>query len=100
MELATLPLDEKIADQVWRRLRLDQTSRVIVLNTGSAVGSAKHWPSEYYVELAQRIVADSNNAVLIICGPAERSCAEYGGPRPKHRCCQSVRPSKPADGDN
>ena len=76
MELATLPLDEKIADQVWRRLRLDHASAVVVLNTGSAVGSAKHWPSEYYVEFARRIVAESDNAVLIICGPAERSGAE------------------------
>jgi len=75
LELATLPQDELGADQVWRNLGLDQAQRVIVFNTGSAVGSAKHWPQEYYVELARRIVATAGDHVLIICGPGERDTA-------------------------
>lgn len=75
LELATQPNDERIVQQIWRKLKLDQSERVIIFNTGSAVGSAKHWPRKYYVELAHRLVADGRNAILIICGPAERQAA-------------------------
>ena len=77
MELATLPEDEAGADLVWKNLGLDRAERVVVFNTGGAYGAAKHWPNEYYVALAQEIVGDSDNAVLIVCGPQERENALY-----------------------
>jgi heptosyltransferase-2 len=74
-ELATLPRDEAVADRVWHKLGLNQARRVVVFNTGSAVGSAKSWPTEHYVSLARLTVADPQVAVLVICGPAEREAA-------------------------
>ncbi len=74
-ELATLSADEAAADRIWRQLGLDLAQKVIVFNTGSAVGTAKSWPPEYFAELARRAVARRENAVLIICGPGERDTA-------------------------
>jgi heptosyltransferase-2 len=73
MELATSPEDERGADQVWSNLGLDNVARVITFNTGSAVGSARSWPAEHFIELARRVVDDPDNAVLVICGPGERN---------------------------
>jgi len=75
LELATSPHDESGADRVWENLDLAKARHVVVLNTGAARGSAKHWPAENYIELAHEIVGDPQNAVLIICGPAERESA-------------------------
>lgn len=86
LELATLPEDEAGADQVWQRLGLTSAKRVVTFNTGGARGAAKHWPSEYFVELARRIVRDSDNAVLVLCGPSEREAAgeiERGADHPR-----------------
>ena len=77
MELATQADDERGADQVWSNLDLHEVSRVVVFNTGSAVGSARSWPSEHYVELARRLAGDPGTAVLIICGPGERETAAH-----------------------
>jgi heptosyltransferase-2 len=74
-ELATSAEDELRADRVWRNLDLWNAKRVILLNTGSVRGSAKHWPAEYYVRLAHKLVEDPQNTVLVICGPAERQSA-------------------------
>ena len=74
-ELATLPKDEAIADGVWQALEIERCKDVVVFNTGGAYGSAKHWPTEYYVELARRIVEREDAAVLVICGPGERDNA-------------------------
>ena len=75
LELATSPEDEREACQLWNRLGLAGADRVVIFNTGAFYGAARHWPTEYYVELAQRIVESSSTAVLIICGPAEREDA-------------------------
>lgn len=75
LELATVPADEAIADDVWKELRLDQASRVVILNTGSAIGTSRDWPAEHFAELAKRIVSDEETAVLAICGPRERETA-------------------------
>jgi heptosyltransferase-2 len=76
VELATTAEDEAAADEVWKRHSLSPSDRVIVLNSGGAYGAAKHWPAERFAELAARLVRDSQNRVLVICGPAERSTAE------------------------
>lgn len=75
LELATLPADEASADRVWKNLMHDKVSRVVILNTGSAIGTSRDWPTEHYAELAKRIVGDQDAAVLVICGPRERANA-------------------------
>ena len=75
LELATLPADEAVADAVWKKLMLDRVSRVVILNSGSAIGSSRNWPAERFAELASRIVDDEDAAVLVICGPQERETA-------------------------
>ena len=76
MELATLPEDERAADEVWRRLKLPLGRNVAVLNSGGAFGAAKQWPAKSFAELAQHIVSRLGMAVLVNCGPAERKIAE------------------------
>ncbi len=75
LELATLPVDEAAADRVWRKWRLPPGDQVVVLNSGSAYGAAKSWPSEYFAELARRIVGDYDLSVLVTCGPTEQDTA-------------------------
>jgi heptosyltransferase-2 len=75
LELATEPDDEYSADLVWRTLGLRTDGRVIVLNSSGAYGAAKLWPTEYFGELAQRIVDRLDHDVLITCGPKERDIA-------------------------
>lgn len=75
MELATDQRDEQAADEIWDRLGLPSSDRVIVLNSGGAFGVAKLWPAEYFAELASRIVSDGRHSVLVNCGPSERDTA-------------------------
>ena len=48
---------------------------VCCLNPGGAFGAAKHWPTEYFADLARRIVDHSGRTVLVLCGPGEREQA-------------------------
>jgi len=75
LELATLPADETAADAVWHKLNLPSGDQVVVLNSGGAYGAAKIWPSEYFAQLARRIVDEQGLSVLVLCGPAERIMA-------------------------
>ena len=45
---------------------------VFCLNPGGAFGSAKHWPTESFADLARSIVDHLGRTVLVLCGPAER----------------------------
>jgi heptosyltransferase-2 len=86
LELATTAKDERAADRVWRELGLSKAEQVVILNTGAAAGSAKQWPTEYFTELACRMVSRSDAWVLIVCGPAERDAAaqiERGASHPR-----------------
>lgn len=47
----------------------------VVLNSGGAFGSAKHWPIESFAELARRIVDRFERHAIVLCGPAERDAA-------------------------
>lgn len=76
LELATTLEDEAEADRVWQQLGLPQENKVVVFNSGGAFGAAKDWPSEYFAELAQRIVRQNDMHVLINCGPKERETAQ------------------------
>ncbi|MEM6330100.1 MAG: lipopolysaccharide heptosyltransferase II [Planctomycetota bacterium] len=82
LQLATTAEDERLADEVWRRLGLPASGpasglaggSVVVLNSGGAFGAAKSWPVEHFAGLAARF-ASSGLHVLVNCGPAERDAA-------------------------
>jgi heptosyltransferase-2 len=76
LELTTVDEDERAADAVWQRFGLPSGDRVIVLNSGGAFGAAKHWPAEYFAELARRFAGDGQFSVLVNCGPSEREIAK------------------------
>jgi heptosyltransferase-2 len=75
LELATLAADEEAADMLWRKWQLPAGNEVVVMNSGGAFGAAKHWPAEYFAELARRIAARDKLSVLVNCGPSERQIA-------------------------
>lgn len=76
LELATTQADERLADDVWRRLGLPAERRVAVMNTGGAFGAAKDWPAEHFAELARRLARQQGLHVLLNCGPKERAAAQ------------------------
>ena len=76
VELATVDDDERRADWIWHRLGLARAEQVVIFNTGGAYGTAKNWPVEYFAELARRITDQTDSAVLVVCGPAERTTAD------------------------
>jgi heptosyltransferase-2 len=75
MELLTTPADEAAAESVFARFGLHRYSRVVLLNPGAAFGAAKHWPTEYFAQLARALTAKHGCAALVLCGPAEREIA-------------------------
>jgi heptosyltransferase-2 len=75
MELFTTPRDESAADAVWEQTGLCRAAEVICLNSGGAFGLAKHWPTAYFVRLAQQFVDQRGSGVLVLCGPSERELA-------------------------
>ena len=75
MELATLAEDEQEADRAWEKLNLPSGENVVVLNSGGAFGTAKHWPVENCANLSRRIATELNMSVLVFCGPAEEDTA-------------------------
>ncbi|MCI0700818.1 MAG: glycosyltransferase family 9 protein, partial [Planctomycetia bacterium] len=75
MKLFTTLGDEIAVDEVWGRFRLYRYSRVIALNPGAAFGAAKHWPCEYFTQLARLLTQQLGCGVLVLCGPGERDLA-------------------------
>ncbi len=75
MELFTTSADESAADAVWSRLGLRRFREVVGLNPGGAFGSAKHWPTSYFAELARDLADRRGAGVLVLCGPSERETA-------------------------
>jgi len=74
-ELATTPADELAADTVWRACGFAQSEHVVAMNAGGAFGEAKHWPAEYFGDLARRVAESHRTPVLVLCGPHERDIA-------------------------
>jgi heptosyltransferase-2 len=77
MELFTSSADEQAADDVWAKEKLSRFPEVICLNPGAAFGAAKHWPTEYFASLAQRLVDERGCGVLVLCGPTEVEMARH-----------------------
>ncbi|MEX0978135.1 MAG: glycosyltransferase family 9 protein, partial [Pirellulales bacterium] len=75
LELATLAADEAAADRVWEKWNLPPGDQVVVLNSSGAYGGAKHWPGEYFAQLARRIATTKGLSVLVNCGPNESGIA-------------------------
>jgi heptosyltransferase-2 len=75
MELYTTNRDEFAADEIWKACDFHGFSEVICLNPGAAYGAAKHWPTEYFSRLAQRLADTRGCGVLVLCGPNERELA-------------------------
>ncbi|MBI3412006.1 MAG: lipopolysaccharide heptosyltransferase II [Planctomycetes bacterium] len=73
MELFTTARDEAAADRLYSLWKLD--GEVICLNPGAAFGSAKHWPTESFAELARLLVERLGQKILVFCGPRERETA-------------------------
>jgi heptosyltransferase II len=96
LELAISTADRAAADEVLRRLRLDVGRPLVTLNNGGAYGGAKKWPVEHMVRLAQHLVRQTPSAVLIVCGPDERSEAaaiEREAASDRVRSLAAVQPS-------
>ncbi len=73
---------DSTAAQVWQNFRqrhppLQSRRQLIAFNSGGAFGPAKNWPRESFAELARRIVTETDSAVVILCGPAERDDARW-----------------------
>jgi heptosyltransferase-2 len=75
LQLAVTAAEEQSADAVFRRLGLRRDGRLVLLNAGSAVGSARLWPVEYFGRLAHRLTTQYDHDVLVMCGPKERTIA-------------------------
>lgn len=90
IELATLPADERVADQAWERLGIAPHESVVVVNTGGAFGAAKQWPLEYFAALTQRMATQLDVRVLVVCGPAEREEARAIADLARHDRVQSL----------
>ncbi|MBA3313348.1 MAG: lipopolysaccharide heptosyltransferase II [Planctomycetota bacterium] len=75
-EIAVLPDDEQRFETFRRSLPHELQSRpLITLNPGGAFGSGKHWPTQHFATLAQRIGGELGHLTLVLCGPAERDQA-------------------------
>jgi heptosyltransferase-2 len=75
VELATTSKDEETADAVWSKYGLSSARHIVTLNPGGAYGAAKHWPTEYFADLATRLVHNDGVAVVVLCGPREQGVA-------------------------
>lgn len=72
MDLWTSASDEDAADRAWQAFGFSASDEVVVFNSSGAYGSAKLWPDEHFARLAQRVVAELDRPVVILCGPDER----------------------------
>ncbi len=75
LELQTTAEDCRLVDTIWDQLQLPPGERLVILNTGSAFGAARDWPSEYWAQLARWITARHEMHVLVNCGPNNRPIA-------------------------
>lgn len=75
--LATLPADERLADEVLARLYPGHaTGPLVVFNDNGAFGPAKSWGAERFAALAGHLLAHRPDArVLVHCGPDDREDA-------------------------
>jgi heptosyltransferase-2 len=75
LELPITDAQQEQARVVWRRLGLRSDGRVVAFVIGAAWGPSKLWPTEYFAQLARRVVDTLDCDVLVVCGPQERQMA-------------------------
>jgi heptosyltransferase-2 len=75
MVLHTRREDDEQADRIFRKFGIGNAPFVVALNPGAAYGSAKHWPIEYFADLARQFVEKRGAHVLVLCGPGEQDIA-------------------------
>lgn len=75
MELFTTFADEDAAERIWATFGLHRYGQVICFNPGAAFGAAKHWPTRYFAQTARYLVHERDCAILVLCGPGERTLA-------------------------
>ena len=90
LELTTTSADEAGGDAIWKELRIPEGHPVMMLNTGGAYGSAKHWPVEHGAALARRAADELGVFVVINCGPGEFAAAEEIAGLANHRQVKSL----------
>ena len=90
MELFTTAADEAAADTVWDKAGFAKHDQVVCCNPGAAFGSAKYWPANSFVELAQKLVDERGYRVLVLCGPGERGLAADIAARAHRRAVYSL----------
>jgi heptosyltransferase-2 len=79
--LVSLPLnpeDQMAAESAWQALGLRREEPVVSFHIAGGWGgkaTAKAWPLEHFVALARRIVQETDQRVLVLCGPNERAAA-------------------------
>ena len=72
-ELAVTTRDESVWQQFVDKQTADFNARPLVtINPGGAFGAAKHYPTESFGRVANRIAENHGASVLVVCGPAER----------------------------
>lgn len=99
MELAVTPADEQRLTRFWSVQDERPTGRgVVSLNPGGAFGAAKHWPTESFARLAQRLAREQGKTVLVLCGPAERDEAREIARRADDRHVVSLAEEAPSLG--
>jgi heptosyltransferase-2 len=75
MELTTTFRHEQAVTALWCQAGFDRYPEVICLSPGGAFGSAKHWPVDYFADLARKLVDRRRSGVLVLCGPEEEESA-------------------------
>ncbi len=99
LELATTAGDERSLSQFWNHQDQDLRGRgVVCLNPGGAFGAAKHWPTDSFGELANRLANEMGKVVLVLCGPAERDEARKIVARAAHPAVVSLADTPPGLG--
>ena len=78
-------------DNIWRKLKainpeINDSHKLIILNVGAGEIPIRGWSKENYISLGEKILADSNNYIIITSGKADREicrqvCEALDNPR-------------------
>ncbi len=94
MSLAVNRHEREAAEKLLDGLGVEPDASLVVMNPGSAFGSAKCWPPEHFAESADRLTAEGFE-VLVVTGPAEREIGETIGRLAKSRLKPAWRANVP-----
>jgi heptosyltransferase-2 len=75
LELHYRPELESRLDEYSRRLGIDWSRRVVVMNPGASFGSSKCWPVEHFAAAADLLAREKDIQTVVTCAPAERDLA-------------------------